>query len=133
LEHLALDDFHLALRNTKELLTVGGRFRLVLPDLEYYTKRYVEDVTPAAAHVFMRESGLGEERRPRGPKGWLIAGLGNSRHRWMWDFASMKSALEDAGFREIRRAQFGDSEDHRFNQVEQKDRWDNSLGVECIK
>lgn len=36
LEHLALDDFRRALRNTYLYLEPGGIFRFVLPDLEYY-------------------------------------------------------------------------------------------------
>src|SRR6266568_3068610 len=34
LEHLSLNDFWLALRNTIRLLKAGGIFRLVVPDLE---------------------------------------------------------------------------------------------------
>ena len=35
LEHLAQEDFHKALENTKRILTGGGLFRLVVPDLEF--------------------------------------------------------------------------------------------------
>ena len=43
LEHLSLDGFRTALRNTHGLLRPGGVFRLVVPDLEYYAKRYLSD------------------------------------------------------------------------------------------
>jgi len=51
----------------------------------------------------------------------------------MWDFNSMQRELEDVGFVEIRRAEFGDSRLAKFEDVEEKDRWENCLGVECRK
>lgn len=42
LEHLALEQFRIALKNTFRVLTNGGVFRFVLPDLEYFAKTYVE-------------------------------------------------------------------------------------------
>ena len=41
LEHLSLDDFRIALHNTKRILRPSGIFRLVLSDLEYSIKQYV--------------------------------------------------------------------------------------------
>jgi len=38
LEHLSLDDFRKALRNTHRILKSGGTFRLVVPDLDYSIK-----------------------------------------------------------------------------------------------
>jgi hypothetical protein len=51
----------------------------------------------------------------------------------MWDFKSMEAELERAGFKQIRRAEFGDSKEERFADVEAPDRWKDCLGIECVK
>lgn len=133
LEHLSLDDFRTALHNTKDILRTGGIFRLVMPDLEYSTKLYLNNSSNDAAKEFMRETYLGHEKRARGLKGFIVSWLGNSQHLWMWDYKSTESELKDAGFTNIRKASFGDSSDPKFSEVEDKGRWDNALGIECMK
>ncbi|WP_396932397.1 class I SAM-dependent methyltransferase [Mycolicibacterium sp.] len=133
LEHLALEDFRIALTNTLNILIPGGIFRLVVPDLEYSARKYIENVSGAAASEFIRTTHLGRESRPRGIKGLASTWLGNSQHLWMWDYASIQPELEAAGFIGVRRASFGDSSDQMFQKVEERDRWENCLGVECRK
>ena len=133
LEHLSLNDFRAALRNTHRILIDGGTFRLVLPDLEQLINEYVNDSTPEAANTFMKQTYLGKEERNRGIKGILFEWARNSQHLWMWDFKSIAVELESAGFKNIRRAQFGDATENMFNEVEEKARWDDCLGVECRK
>jgi SAM-dependent methyltransferase len=132
LEHLSLDDLRKALINTRALLKPGGIFRLVVPDLEYYVRRYSENDSPDAALDFMRATGLGETSRGRGIRGRAQELLGNSRHRWMWDYPSLEMELIQLGFRRVRRANMGDSADPMFNRVERSERWTNCLGIECI-
>jgi SAM-dependent methyltransferase len=133
LEHLALSDFRRALENTHRILRSNATFRLVLPDLLVCAQRYINNPSAEASLVFLRETCLGEETRPRSIKGLLTSWLGNSRHLWMWDFKSIVPELQQVGFIGIRRALFGDSGDPMFASVEQKDRWDECLGVECRK
>ena len=131
LEHLSLCDFRIATRNTHRMLRPGGLFRLVLPDLEYMVNRYVNDSSHDAALGFMKDTGLGFETRDRNLAHFVVSWLGNSRHLWMWDFDALESELEREGFTGIRRASFGDSPDPMFRQVEEQDRWEDCLGVEC--
>jgi SAM-dependent methyltransferase len=131
LEHLCLDDLRQALRNTYRVLEPGGVFRLVLPDMETAIRSYVESTHASACSDFLRETLLGRPTRTRGLRGLLIAMLGNNEHLWMWDFKGLQKELADAGFREIRRAGFGDSGNLAFNAVEQADRWTGCLGIEC--
>jgi predicted SAM-dependent methyltransferase len=133
LEHLSLDDFRIALRHTHEMLQPGGTFRLVLPDLEYFVKQYLDNPASDAALSFMRETYLGIEKRNKDIKGFILSWLGNSQHLWMWDYKSIKVELENAGFVDIRNASFGDSVDPMFQTVEERGRWENCLGVECQK
>ncbi len=133
LEHLSLEDFRKALLNTQRILKSGGVFRLVLPDLENSINKYIKCRSHDAALTFMKETSLGQERRMRAFKGVVFSLLGNSQHLWMWDYKSIEIELGNAGFRNIRRAQFGDSSENMFKDVENKSRWDDCLGVECKK
>lgn len=133
LEHLALADCRRALKNSFAYLQSGGTFRMVLPDLEALARAYLEASTWSAAHRFMQESMLGYEDRGRGLAGLLKSWLGNSRHLWMWDYKALEHELSQIGFRNIRRAFFGDSQDTRFGEVEDKGRFEGCLGIECTR
>jgi hypothetical protein len=123
LEHLALSDCSRALTNTRSYLKSGGIFRLVVPDLAQIAGRYVQS---RDGHAFMRESGLGRQSRS-----WTSEVFGNSAHLWLWDEYSMGDALRKAGFTSIRRAAFNDSSDVRFCEVEQLERFEGCLAMEC--
>jgi predicted SAM-dependent methyltransferase len=131
LEHLSLEEFRSALRNTWAILQAGGVFRLVVPDLEYSVRQYMLDPSPGAAPDFMSETRLGHESRSRTFKGFLREWLSRGDHLWMWDYRSIRQELQNAGFVEIRRAAFGDAEDPKFAEVEEESRWTDCLGVQC--
>lgn len=133
LEHLALEDADVALANTYRYLKPEGIFRLVVPDLGQLAHCYVSDNHDTAAHRFMEASGLGRKRRSRRPLEFIRDWFGNSAHLWMWDERSMAAKLREHGFREIRRAVCGDSEDPRFLEVENKDRFEGCLAMQVRK
>jgi len=133
LEHLALEDLKSALKNTYSSLSEEGIFRFVIPDLRYYAQCYVNDSSEMAAHTFMKDTCLGQNKRERHLSGFFLQWLGNTQHRWMWDYPSIEKELRQTGFRKIRRANFGDSGDPMFRKVEEKERWENCLGIECAK
>lgn len=133
LEHLSLDDFRIALKNTYRILAWGGVFRLVLPDLEYHAKQYLNDPSSEASLIFMKATLLGCESRERSFKGIVTCLFGNSKHLWMWDHKSVKYELSCAGFCEIRKAVYGDSIEEKFMEVEDRSRWENCVGYECRK
>lgn len=131
LEHLSLADFRTALRESRRVLKPGGLFRGVMPDLAVIARAYVADPAPGAAVDFMNSTLLGAERRPRGLRGLVEEYFGNSRHLWLWDYKAAAAELEEAGFRDIRPAQFGDAAEPAFALVEEADRWQDALGFEC--
>ena len=136
LEHLSYEDCITALRNTYQLLAPGGLFRLVVPDLRARAEQYLSAVRMGqvdANNDFMRHTYLGLEVRPRTILQKLRSLLGNSAHLWMWDEPSMRGALADAGFVDIRQCRFGDCEDPMYAAVERADRFrDESLDIpEC--
>lgn len=130
LEHLALDDFRAALRNSLCILKPGATFRLVVPDLETAVRRYLADDSDWACAHFMDDAHLGLKSRAKGVRAVLASAFGSGCHLWIWDFKAMRRELADAGFTDIRRAQFSDGPE-AFRAVEILDRWDESLGVEC--
>ena len=106
---------------------------MVLPDLEYYIRRYSETKTSGAASDFMRDTYLGQESRRRGWSSLIVSSLGNSKHLWMWDYKGLSVELSDSGFEKIRRARFNDASIPEFRAVEDEGRWINQLGIECWK
>jgi SAM-dependent methyltransferase len=132
LEHLSLTDFRTALQNSRRVLKAGGVFRLVMPDLQPLMERYVSSNAPDAAVTFMLWTGLGRKERRGGLLSGMIDSLRNSQHLWLWDYRATADELAKAGFRDIRRAQFGDSGIEAFNAVENQGRWDNALGIQCM-
>ena len=133
LEHLSLDDFRRALKNTYAYLRDGGTFRLVVPDLENLARIYLAGSDAEASLRFMQSSCLGRKSRPRSFFAFISEWLGNSAHLWMWDEKSMMLELQRQGFVNIRRAAFGDADDDRFAEVEQEDRFFGALAIQCVK
>lgn len=133
LEHLSLSELRLALRNCHRYLKPGGIFRLVVPDLEFIARQYVNASNPEAALEFMRTTYLGEEERPRSLIAFLRRWLGGSQHLWMWDYKSLANELRQSGFIKIRRASLADSGIPAFTWVEDPQRWEDALGIQCHK
>lgn len=131
LEHLSLFDFRIAIKHTHSYLIDGGVFRIVMPDLETLVRTYITSNQAMAALVFMEKSGLGRKLHSRSLIGRLRTVIGNSAHHWLWDFKSIKFELSAVGFSNIRRAFYGDSEITQFHDVEEINRWQDCLGIEC--
>ncbi len=136
LEHLSLEDFRDALKNTYKILKPGGIFRCIVPDLEYFAKEYIKSLemnNPDASIEFMRGLELGIVKRPRGFKEFIKSFFGNSNHLWMWDEKSLKNELRKVGFIDIRTCKYADSEDEMFLHVEGDTRYNFSVGVQSRK
>jgi predicted SAM-dependent methyltransferase len=136
LEHLALDDFHQAIYNTMLILEKGGIFRLLVPDLESAARDYIASVECGTLHAnatFLRSTGLGREKRARGTVRLLFEFFRTSSHLWMWDAPSLKHALAEHGFQNIRRCHFGDCADPMFNLVEDPGRFERAVAMEATR
>lgn len=136
LEHLALNDFRKALRNTYKILKPGGYFRCVVPDLEQAAREYVQGLDQQnnkASFTFFDRTSLGIRDRPAGMKSFVASFFGNSHHLWMWDAQSLMQELKDAGFKDVRVCAFNDSEEKMYNIVEEKGRFENAAALESRK
>lgn len=144
LEHLTLDDFNLALRNSFEYLKKGGLFRLIVPDLNWYISQYVSTKSDPLISIerkqlasvdFMLKTYLGETSSRTSIFGRLIQSFGNSRHLMMWDFDSMSYFLKMHGFTDIQKFHQGCGDDmfcrvesdHQFGECGQH------LALQCSK
>lgn len=137
-EHLALEDFRKALKNTHKIMKTGAVFRCVVPDLEVYSRTYLDELSKGnenAAIEFMKISLLGMEAMPKGLKKryFLAYYPGMARHLWMWDKYSFIAELKNVGFRDIRECSFNDSSDEMFKLVESAERFNQSVAIECRK
>lgn len=133
LEHLTVEEVHLALKNCYRHLKPGGIFRLVLPDIEVMAREYVNSDAPDAVHEFMRLTWLGKESQNRSILSFLKEWVSRGQHLWMWDYKALSQELENAGFQNIRRARFGDSGMSELTPVEDPERWTYELGIQCTK
>ncbi|MBK9283195.1 MAG: methyltransferase domain-containing protein [Sphingobacteriaceae bacterium] len=136
LEHLSLEDFRIALKNSYHVLKPGGIFRCVLPDLEYIAKTYLEKKANReldASITFMNWTLLGHEKREKGLKAIVKNHFSNAHHLWMWDKDSLAMELEKVGFKNIRKASFNDSQENAFKLVEDSTRFENAVAIESIK
>jgi SAM-dependent methyltransferase len=136
LEHLSLQDFDRSIAETFRILAPGGIFRLVVPDLEDAAREYLAAVRHGdgtANSSFMRMTSLGIERRSMNPISWLSGLIGNSRHLWMWDYASLAAKLAEHEFEQVRRASFNDCEDPAFRAVEDRGRFERACALQARK
>lgn len=136
LEHLTLAECRLALKNSYDLLAKGGTFRLVLPSLESFVREYVSriDLEDGNAAVdFCKNTYLGREKHENMFRECLKIFFFKNYHFMMWDFYSLKKELQDVGFTNIKEVNFGDSKDDMFKLVENIERFESAVAIECMK
>lgn len=136
LEHLSLEDFRIALKNTYKIMKKGAIFRCVVPDLESAARNYIKELDNGdkkASLGFINNTLLGIKQRPRGITGFAGSFFGNSHHLWMWDDKSLSLELQNVGFKNVRKCNFNDCEDRMFQHVEDEGRFVNAVSIECKK
>jgi len=99
------------------MLAPGGVFRSIVPDLEARARIYLREIEKTRP-IAMRASHLGIECRPKTVLERARHMFGGYAHLWMWDEYSISAALDQAGFVNIRRCDFGDSSDPMSAKVE---------------
>jgi hypothetical protein len=106
-----------------------------MPDLNVMANEYIKNkINNASASIdFIKSMGMGLESRPGGLKNFIKLFLGNSRHLWLWDYESTIAELEKAGFKNIRKCKYNDSEVAEFKLVEDESRFNNSISLEMTR
>jgi predicted SAM-dependent methyltransferase len=145
IEHLSYLDCSTALKNSFTYLKPRGLFRIIIPDLEWYVRRYLAAKEHAdsmnaadAAPEFMKGTCLGLRGTRRDIWNRLYLAFSNSDHRWMWDYAGLSNALAEHGFVDVKRFDQGNCEDGMFLRPERDHQFGAGdsrygLSVECRK
>lgn len=131
LEHVPLEDMRESLNNMFRMLKSGGLFRMIVPDLAIRALAYTRSVGhPDAAGKFIDDCLFGVKSAEKSLVARVQAVYGNARHLQMYDEAAMRREMERAGFVDIRRCAFGDSELAAFAEVEDPARFECEHGAE---
>ncbi len=129
-EHLDRDVVPTFLAEVKRVLKPGAVHRIVVPDLEFETRRYLQSLEDAAAgtvtpedhewnillliHQMVRKESWGTSQQT-GLRRWTEnTVLGDARkrgetHQWMWDRVSLPAVLTEAGFTDAKVVTFDTS------------------------
>jgi SAM-dependent methyltransferase len=145
LEHLTWGDAAQLLRESRRVLAPGGVCRVVVPDLEFFISEYQsrksvpyvpgffpEDATVTNADAFIQNLGFASPvPRAGGIAIRTYAKLFDyHHHKWMYDEESLATQMRAAGFVDIRRRDYNDSQIPAIHEVELEDRV-VPLGLAC--
>jgi predicted SAM-dependent methyltransferase len=114
IEHVPYDDARCMLRECARVLRAGGRIRIATPDLGrllslYRDQEHLSD--EQAAHLsWMANDVLGDASRAT-PVFDINTAMREWDHQFLFDEATLRGILAEAGFGEIRRFRVGESED----------------------
>ena len=138
LEHLTRWHAEAFLRESYRVLKPGGIIRLVVPDLECLVADYGNAVSnggrDTAADVFLDAMACcplpdGSTWAIRRLRAWKQFNV----HKWMYDEHSLTARLRTAGFVQLRRRAFMDSDIARITTVEREISFVRGLCVEGVK
>jgi predicted SAM-dependent methyltransferase len=120
IEHVTFQDGQAMLRECFRVLKKGGKIRLSTPDLERMLALYTATPKPEEeAYIrwtvdnFLKDT---DAYNPAFVINKIFHGWG---HVFIYDFVSLKYALEQVGFRDVQRFQPGESQEAAFQNIEQ--------------
>lgn len=105
LEHLEEENALALLRECHRVMAPGAVIRLGIPDLEIFIRAYLS----GDSEFFRHASGIGSPSRPLDTPARVINQMARmgGHHRFAWDFETMKSAFESAGFTQVNKGRAG--------------------------
>jgi predicted SAM-dependent methyltransferase len=121
IEHVTFDSGRVMLGESHRVLRRGGRIRVATPDLRQLVQLYVDREDPSVEQseyaAWIAETFLPDRMHTAAP---FI--LNNAFRAWghtfLYDEETLRSALLDAGFVDVRRLPFGESEDPHLRGLE---------------
>ena len=146
LEHIPTDRVPFFLSECLRILKPGGCIRIIVPDLDIYVKKYYEGEKEFFQPIIEKFKSKIEQNKDQlinKYKYWLVRTPGAvfiSRavrrfyhHTWMYDFETLRVALEEIGFKKATKQQFQESEFDEFKTMDNPDREYESLYVDAVK
>lgn len=129
-EHLYRKDAVSFLTEVHRILKVGGRIRLVLPDLEKLIELYNQTKD---ADNFMKSSLLFEFEESNLFNKLKMFFLGPRRHQWMYNSKSLITLIEAIGFKEIVSLNPGETETDDIGSLNLFEGGVSSIFIEAVK
>lgn len=130
IEHLYRKDAINFLTEILRILKIGGRIRLVLPDLEKLIESYNQTKD---ADNFMRGSLLYEIEESNLSNRFKMFFLGPRKHQWMYDSKSLIKLIEVIGFKEIVCLNLGETTTKDVGSLNLLKGGDASIFIEAVK
>jgi len=134
LEHLTNNEGIEFLRECNRVLQPGAIMRLLVPDLESFSKKYIEgDDFFFDAY---RKEALDNDRNLYPTRGAIFMGmLHNHGHKMGYDFETLQYVLKQTGFTNVKKTMFQESQLTDIQEIEPYAplRAAESLCIECIK
>lgn len=140
IEHLRIDRVERFLREVHRVLEDGGLFRFSCPDLQLFAARYV-----AGDREFFQPVLVDFEGRRRAkphPKYWVVRTTGGAfmsraqhfhHHRWMYDYGTLRSCLEEVGFGSVTKQPYRHSVVEEAGTMDGPVREWESLYIDAVK
>lgn len=137
IEHLSLNQFINFIKESYRILRIGGKIRIVTPDLEFFIKMYNSPET----NLYL---GWYEKRKllniPSSFVNCINSIFYEHNHRFIYDYTYLSKLLTFSGFKEVLRYEIGKSATPIFNGLERHGRIIGeeinsieSMAIEAIK
>ena len=140
LEHIHVDKVRRLLTEIYRVLKPEGVFRVTVPDLEIHARNYVEKNDKYFEPIISKYMSRWDTKKD---KYWLVRSNGGAfmtraaqryyRHRFMYDFETLSSCLEEVGFSKCIKQTCGQSVVEAAGSVDRPDRAFETLYVDAIK
>ena len=132
-EHLSYDNARFFFKEARRVLNTGGIFRVVVPDVEKFIKKYIEypDSSNSTALLIPEWHHSPEWQTSLEVLDYVFRDNYFNQHRSAWDFYTLNYRLEEAGFKEIQQVECGISDDKKLCCLDKVDWQDQSLYVEA--
>ncbi|MFW7379492.1 MAG: class I SAM-dependent methyltransferase [Oligoflexus sp.] len=140
LEHIHVDKVPHLLSEAFRVLKPGGLFRVTVPDLEIHATNYVNRNDEFFKPIIDKYKARWDKQKE---KYWLIRSNGGAfmsravqrfyRHRWMYDFETLSSCLDEVGFSKCIKQECGKSINAAAGDMDRPDRAFETLYIDAVK
>ncbi|HEY4797625.1 MAG TPA: methyltransferase domain-containing protein [Bacteroidia bacterium] len=136
-EHLTYEEAQFAFSECYRILKPAGIIRIIVPDFEELVNAYLSDkaADPKNASMkFHKNSGYFELPVPNSFFGLMpFYFKRKNNHQFLYDEMALRKQFEAAGFREISRKRFQESEIQNIKEIDIEKRFANAICLEAKK